>query len=169
MAPSKRPLFAPPPLTTLDHFFRKPETSNSRSASSSQVQKRVKASHHLSSRHRPRTKRVRPPGAEVIVIDSDDDTPLACTKRKEEDDTRWQCASSTTTNPSDTRGHESERVPALAGRIVADVGLVWRAQRGEEAGRARSTVKGSAFTRLNPPCWRCARCGRRVRLWWQGW
>jgi hypothetical protein len=83
MAPSKRPSFSSPPPTTLDHFFKKPEASNSRSASS-HVQKRVKASHHLSSQHRPRTKRrVQPPETEIIVlVDSDDDTPLPCSQRK---------------------------------------------------------------------------------------
>ena len=84
MAPSKRPLFDPPPPATLDDFFRKPKSSNNRSASS-QVQKRVKARHELSSQHRPRTKWVKPPGAEIIVLDSDDDTPLARTGRKAED------------------------------------------------------------------------------------
>ncbi|KAH9988395.1 hypothetical protein BJV77DRAFT_739166 [Russula vinacea] len=84
MAPSKRPLFLPSPPATLDDFFRKPETSNSRSASS-QAKKRVKANHRSSSQHEPRKKRVQSPGAEIIVLDSDDDTPLACTKRKAED------------------------------------------------------------------------------------
>lgn len=86
MAPSKRPLFLPSPPATLDHFFTKPETSSSRSASS-QAQKRVKASHRLSSQHKPRKKRVQPPRTEIIVLDSDDDTPLACTRRKAEDNT----------------------------------------------------------------------------------
>ncbi len=82
MAPSKQPLFLPSLPTTLDDFFRKSETSNSRQSASSQVQKRVEASHP---QHRPRTKRVKPPEVEIIVIDSDDDTPLVCTKRKAED------------------------------------------------------------------------------------
>jgi hypothetical protein len=83
MAPLKQPLFLPSPPTTLDDFFRKPETSNSRQSASSQVQKRVETRRP---RHRPKKKRVPPPGADIIVIDSDDDTPLSCTtKRKAED------------------------------------------------------------------------------------
>jgi hypothetical protein len=83
MAPSKLPLFLPPPPPTLDDFFGKSETSNSRQSASSQVQKRVETRRP---RHRPKTKRVPPPEAEIIVIDSDDDTPLSCTtKRKAED------------------------------------------------------------------------------------
>jgi hypothetical protein len=67
----------------LDDFFRKSETSNSRQSASSQVQKRVETRRP---QHRPKTKRVPPPEAEIIVIDSDDDTPLSCTtKRKAED------------------------------------------------------------------------------------
>ena len=73
MAPSKKPLFDPPPPTTLDHFFAKPKASSSQSASS-RVQKRVKT-RHLSSQTRKRTdsNRVQPSGAEIIVLDSDDD------------------------------------------------------------------------------------------------
>lgn len=86
----KKPLFDPPPPTTLDHYFAKPGTSNSRSASSSQVQKRVKAC-QLSPQTRQRTtlKRVQPFGTEIIVIDSDegdDEAPVASTKRKAEGD-----------------------------------------------------------------------------------
>ncbi|KAI9510529.1 DNA repair metallo-beta-lactamase-domain-containing protein [Russula earlei] len=78
MAPSKRPLFDPPPPATLDDFFAKPETSlNSRSASF-RVPKRVKAS-RLSSRT---TKCVQLPRAEIIVIDSDDDVPVPSSKRR---------------------------------------------------------------------------------------
>ena len=84
MAPLKQPLFLPPLPSTLDDFFGKPKTSNSRQTTSSQVQKRVETRRP---RHRPKTKRVPPPGADIIVIDSDDDTPLSCsTKRKAEDD-----------------------------------------------------------------------------------
>lgn len=83
MAPSKQPLFLPPLPTTLDDFFGKSETSNSRQSASSQVQKHVETRRP---RHRPKTKRVPPPEAEIIVIDSDGDTPLSCTtKRKAED------------------------------------------------------------------------------------
>lgn len=61
----------------------KPETSSSRKSASSQVQKRVKTRRP---QHRPKTKQVTPAEAEIIVVDSDDDTPLACTaKRKAED------------------------------------------------------------------------------------
>src|SRR5712671_2249174 len=76
MAPSKNSLFDSPPPTTLDHFFAKPESSN-RSASS-QVPKRVKAS-HLSSQ---RIERVQLPQTEIIIIDSDDDAPPTNSKRK---------------------------------------------------------------------------------------
>lgn len=84
MAPLKQPLFLPPLPTTLDDFFGKSETSNSHQSASSQVQKRVKIRRP---QHRPKTKRVPPAEAEIIVIDSDDDdTPLSSTtKRKAED------------------------------------------------------------------------------------
>lgn len=83
MAPSKQPLFLPPLPATLDDFFRKPGTSNNRQSASSKVQKRVETRRP---RHRPKLKRVPPPGVDIIVIDSDDDTPLSCsTKRKAED------------------------------------------------------------------------------------
>lgn len=84
MAPSKKPLFDPPPPTTLDHFFAKPGTSSSRGVSS-QTQKRIKTSHLSSQNTRQRTKRVKTPGVEIIVLDSDDDVPTANTKRKAED------------------------------------------------------------------------------------
>jgi len=83
MAPSKKPLFDPPPPTTLDHFFAKPKTSSSQSASS-RVQKRVKT-RHLSPQTRKATysKGVQPSGTEIIVLDSDDDdvAPTDGTKR----------------------------------------------------------------------------------------
>jgi hypothetical protein len=83
MAPLKQPLFLPSPPTTLDDFFAKSEPSNSRQSASSQVQKRVETRR---SPHRPKAKRVPPPEADIIVIDSDEDTPLSCaTKRKAED------------------------------------------------------------------------------------
>ena len=83
MAPSKKPLFDPPPPTTLDHFFAKPKASSSQSASS-RVQKRVKT-RHLSSQTRKRTdsNRAQLSGTEVIVLDSedDDDAPADGAKR----------------------------------------------------------------------------------------
>ena len=83
MAPLKQPLFLPPLPTTLDDFFGKSETSNNHQSASSQVQKRVKTRRP---QHRPKMKRVPPPEAEIIVIDSEDDTPLSsATKRKAED------------------------------------------------------------------------------------
>ena len=88
MAPSKKPLFDPAPLTTttLDHYFAKPGTSNSRSASS-QIQKRVNA-RRLSPQTRQKTnvKHIQPFGTNIIVIDSDDgdeEAPAASTKRKD--------------------------------------------------------------------------------------
>ena len=83
MAPSKKPLFDPPPPTTLDHFFAKPDALNNRSASSqcSHVQKRAKAI-PVSSRVKPKTKHNPPPSAEIIVLGSDDDVPVTRTKRK---------------------------------------------------------------------------------------
>ncbi|SRR6266404_1960085 len=86
MASSKKPLFLPSPPTTLDDFFQKPETSVNRQSASSWAQKRVKSSRRSCSQHRPRTKGVPRPAAEIIVIDSDDDTPLTCAKRKAKDD-----------------------------------------------------------------------------------
>jgi hypothetical protein len=86
----KKPLFAPPPPATLDHFFTKADASiNNRSASSTsssfQAPKRVKAG--LSSSRR--IKRAPQRTAEIIVLDSDDsdDVPVvrATRKRKAKD------------------------------------------------------------------------------------
>jgi hypothetical protein len=80
MAPLKKPLFAPPPPATLDHFFAKSVASINRSASSSKIQvpKRVKAGLSIS--------RIKPQPAEIIILDSDDDdAPVVRAKRKAKD------------------------------------------------------------------------------------
>ena len=80
MAPPKKPLFDPPPPTTLDQFFAKPGNLKIRGASS-HVQKCTKAI-PVSSRIKQKTRQKPPPGAEIIDLGSDDDAPVACTKRK---------------------------------------------------------------------------------------
>jgi hypothetical protein len=80
MPPLNKPLFAPPPPATLDHFFTKPDASiNNRSASSS-APKRVKAG--LSSSRR--VKHTPQRAEEIIVLDSDDsdDVPVVRPARK---------------------------------------------------------------------------------------
>jgi hypothetical protein len=87
MPPLNKPLFAPPPPATLDHFFTKPDASiNNRSASSS-APKRVKAG--LSSSRR--VKHTPQRAEEIIVLDSDDSDdapvvrPAPARKRKAKD------------------------------------------------------------------------------------
>ena len=86
MAPLKKPLFVPPPLATLDHFFTKADASINRSASSSfQVPKRLKTG-LSSSRIKRKTPTQTPrPTTEIIILDSDDDAPAVRAKRKAKD------------------------------------------------------------------------------------
>ena len=64
MAPFKKPLFVPPPPTTLDQFFAKADASSSAAVAPKRV-KKVKAG--LSS------SRIKHTPAEIIILDSDDD------------------------------------------------------------------------------------------------
>ncbi|KAI0306093.1 DNA repair metallo-beta-lactamase-domain-containing protein [Multifurca ochricompacta] len=105
MRPSKKPLFKPPPPTTLDHFFTKPALS-----------RRVKAS-HLVSQIKQHAKHALPPATEIIVLDSDDDgdgdEPTACTKRKAED----RSESSSDIEPTNDASSSRKKVKAEPGPV----------------------------------------------------
>ncbi|KAN0129821.1 DNA repair metallo-beta-lactamase domain containing protein [Lactarius tabidus] len=95
MPPLNKPLFAPPPPATLDHFFTKADASiNNRSASSS-AKKRVKAGLSSSRRIKHTPQRAE----EIIVLDSDDSDdapvvrPAPARKRKAKDHAAESCSS----------------------------------------------------------------------------
>jgi hypothetical protein len=131
MAPSKKPLFDPPPLTTLDHFFAKPDKLNGRHASS-QVQKRAKA-RRLSFQTTQRTslKREQPSEMEIIVLDSDDDddapVPPGRTKRKAEDHHAGSSSDIEVVEAVSRRSHDApssgkKKAKVKSGPNLSDVG-----------------------------------------------
>lgn len=87
MAPSKKPLFAPPPPATLDQFFTKADASSSSAVAPKRV--KIKSSSRIK-QHTP---------AEIIILDSDDDdsdapVPVVRTARKRKAKDQYHASSS---------------------------------------------------------------------------